>query len=105
MFLTIFASVLTLAEVTGLLPKLRGYFNQTARRTQRAQLFALLAKDFLAVVRLQKGLSASTEEIVKAAIDMLTDRLVGSEGVKRETAKALAERLIAGALAENDKVK
>lgn len=103
MFLTIFASVLTLAEVTGLLPRLRGYFSP-ARRTERAQLFALLAKDVLAVVRLQKGISASTEEVVRAAITMLIDRLT-HEGVKAENASSIAERLIAGALAENEKTK
>lgn len=74
------------------------YF-RVGNRTARANLVAVLAKDILALVVLQKGVNTQNAEIIKIAIDRLVQALVG-QGFKVETARDIATSAIAGAAAE-----
>jgi len=94
--LEILAGAMSLLEITGVLPRIRGYLSPQ-RRTQRALLFVQLAKDALALVRLQRGVTAPQEEVARAALDMLRRQLI-REGVKPGNATAVAERVLAGVM-------
>lgn len=74
------------------------YF-QVGNRTARANLVAILAKDVLSLVVLQKGVSAPKAEVIRQAIDQLRGVLVG-QGFKPDTARDIAQSAIAGAAAE-----
>lgn len=93
-FLQILAGAMSILEVSGVLPRVRGYLSPQ-RRTSRALLFVQLAKDALSLIHLQRGTSDTTDETIRATIDMLAKQLV-REGVKAANATAIAERVLAG---------
>jgi hypothetical protein len=78
--------------------KAHQYF-QVGNRTARANLVAVLAKDVLSLVVLQKGVSTDKAEILRVAIDMLKGVLIG-QGFKADTAGDIAKSAISGAAAE-----
>ena len=102
--LGIVAAVWGVLEAVGIAPRIRAYFSPV-RRTQRALLFASLAKDVIGIAVLQKGLTPEQAVVSEDVIDLMLERLL-AEGVRansaeaRVKARAMAERLLAGAAAE-----
>jgi hypothetical protein len=78
----------------GVLPKLRGYFDQRRRR-DRATLLSQIADDVISVVAIQKGISQEAAASSHEAIAIMRDRVI-AEGVKASQARAIAERSLAG---------
>lgn len=85
--------------VTVLVGRRANAYFQAGNRTERARLVQILAKDILALVQLQKGVSAENAEIIRVSIDRLYAALVGV-GFNAESARDIAKSGIAGAAAE-----
>ena len=78
--------------------KAHQYF-AVGNRTARANLVAVLAKDVLSLVVLQKGVSEDKAVILRTAIEMLKGVLIG-QGFRPDTAGDIAKSAISGAAAD-----
>lgn len=94
--LSIIKLVITLGTASGLFAGLIRYF-RPAQRAQRALMFSQIARDVVALIVHQKGMSASAEQIFDEAVSAVLAMLLNN-GVKQDTAGDMARRLVAGAI-------
>ncbi len=95
-FLVILKMVLALGAAAGLFVGLKRYFTP-AQRAQRALLLAQLAKDAVALIVHQRGMTANAQEIFNEAVQEVLKVLL-NEGVGQASASVIAPRLVAGAI-------